>query len=86
MGILKDGEGRADMLDNIGISIIMPTYNRERLVLRSIQSILDQTYTNWELIIVDDGSTDSTQQVVQSVNDQRISYIKNQKNMGAALS
>ena len=74
------------MLDNIGISIIMPTYNRERLVLRSIQSILDQTYTNWELIIVDDGSTDSTQQVVQSVNDQRISYIKNQKNMGAALS
>lgn len=74
------------MMENVGISIIMPTYNREGLILHAIQSILGQTYTNWELIIVDDGSTDGTLQVVQSVNDQRISYIKNEKNMGAALS
>ena len=74
------------MPDNVGISIILPTYNRDRLIMRAIQSILDQTYTKWELIIVDDGSTDSTQQIVQSMGEQRISYIKNEQNMGAAAS
>ncbi len=72
------------MPDNVGISIILPTYNRDRLIMRAIQSILNQTYTKWELIIVDDGSTDSTQQIVQSMGEQRISYIKNEQNMGAA--
>lgn len=74
------------MPDNVGISIILPTYNRDRLIMRAIQSILNQTYTKWELIIVDDGSTDSTQQIVQSIGDQRIAYIKNEQNMGAAAS
>lgn len=74
------------MPDKTGISIVMPTYNRERLISRAIRSILNQTYTRWELIIVDDGSTDRTEHVVRSVNDQRISYIKNEQNMGAARS
>src|SRR5687768_5708706 len=56
------------------VSIIIPTYNRENLIGESIQSVLDQTYTNWELIIIDDGSEDGTHQVVTGFRDKRISY------------
>jgi glycosyltransferase involved in cell wall biosynthesis len=59
------------------ITIITPTYNREVLVQQTIRSILGQTYTNWELIIVDDGSTDNTEQVIQPyLADSRIKYLK----------
>jgi glycosyltransferase involved in cell wall biosynthesis len=68
------------------ITIITPTYNREILVQNTIQSILNQTYREWELIIVDDGSTDNTEQVIQSyLSDNRIRYIKKQ-NSGQADS
>ncbi len=67
------------MPDNVGISIILPTYNRDRLIMRAIQSILDQTYTKWELIIVDDGSTDSTQQIVQSMGNNEFHISKMNK-------
>ncbi|HLP51912.1 MAG TPA: glycosyltransferase family A protein [Chitinophagales bacterium] len=56
-------------------SIIMPTYNRAALISRAIKSVLAQTYTDWELVIVDDGSTDNTKEVVLSFNDSRIKYI-----------
>nr|WP_315817031.1 glycosyltransferase [Paraflavitalea speifideiaquila] len=60
------------------ITIITPTWNREVLVQTTIQSIQQQTYQDWELIIVDDGSTDNTQQVLQPyLADKRIRYIKN---------
>lgn len=65
------------------ISIIMPTYNRADLIKRAIKSILFQTYENWELIIVDDCSTDDTKVVVQQYKDERISYIYNPENLGA---
>jgi glycosyltransferase involved in cell wall biosynthesis len=55
-------------------SIIIPVYNREKLIQRAIQSVLDQTYENWELIIIDDGSTDSTAQIIKGNNDNRIRY------------
>lgn len=68
------------------ITIITPTFNREVLVQATIKSILDQTYTNWELIIVDDGSTDNTEQVIQEyLTDTRIKYIK-KENSGQASS
>jgi glycosyltransferase involved in cell wall biosynthesis len=68
------------------ISIITPTYNREVLIKTTIQSILDQTYTNWELIIVDDGSTDNTEQALQPyLTDSRITYVK-KHNSGQADS
>jgi len=56
-------------------SIIIPTYNRSHLIRRPIDSVLAQIYTDWELIIVDDGSTDDTKSVVQSYNDKRIFYV-----------
>jgi glycosyltransferase involved in cell wall biosynthesis len=56
------------------ISIVMPTYNRAKLIADTIGSILLQTYSNWELIIVDDGSDDGTDKVVKSLKDPRIFY------------
>ena len=54
------------------VSIILPTYNRAHLVMNAINSVLAQTYENWELIIWDDGSTDDTDQVLEAVSDPRI--------------
>lgn len=67
-------------------SIIMPSYNTAPYIKETIQSVLDQTYTNWELIIVDDCSTDNTEEVLATINDSRIRYFKNEKNSGAAVS
>lgn len=68
------------------VSIIMPSYNTSQYIGKSIQSVLIQTYTNWELIIVDDCSTDNTDEVVGGFNDARIRYYKNTRNSGTAVS
>lgn len=54
------------------ISIVIPTYNRADLIGQAIQSILDQTYKNWELIVVDNYSVDNTKEVIEAFNDDRI--------------
>lgn len=54
------------------VSIILPTYNRAHLVMNAINSVLTQTYQNWELIIWDDGSTDDTEKVLAALSDSRI--------------
>ena len=56
------------------VSIIIPTYNREKKIVKAIESVLNQTYKNFELIVVDDGSTDKTKSVVESFKDPRIKY------------
>ena len=56
-------------------SVVVPTYNRAHLIATTIQSVLGQTYNNWELIIVDDGSTDASAQEVAKFIDSRIKYI-----------
>jgi len=58
------------------VSVIVTTFNRADLIGETIESILNQTYTNFELIIVDDGSTDNTEGVVKKYNDKKIQYIK----------
>lgn len=68
------------------VSVIMPSYNTAPYIKETIQSVLDQTYTNWELIIVDDCSTDNTEEVLATINDSRIRYFKNEKNSGAVVS
>jgi glycosyltransferase involved in cell wall biosynthesis len=58
------------------ISIILPTYNRSALIRESIASVFHQTYKNWELIIVDDGSIDDTEVVIADLADPRLKYFK----------
>ena len=56
-------------------SIILPTFNRSVLITKAIESVINQTYTNWELIIIDDGSTDNTKSVLENyLSDSRIKY------------
>ena len=68
------------------VSIIIPTYNREKYIERAVQSILRQTYDKYEIIIVDDGSTDHTWEIIRMLEekDDRIRYIKLDKNQGPA--
>lgn len=72
--------------ENALISVIMPTYNRGYCIQRSVNSVLNQTYSNLELIIVDDCSTDNTESIIGAYNDLRISYIKLKKNIGACAA
>ena len=65
------------------VSVIIPTYNRAHLVGRAIQSVLDQTYRDFELIIVDDASTDNTEEAIRHFEDKRIVYIRHERNKGA---
>ena len=69
------------------VSIIMPSYNTAKFIPETIESVLAQSYDNWELIIVDDCSADNTDEAVKPfLSDTRIHYIKNEKNSGAAVS
>lgn len=68
------------------VSVIMPSYNTADYIGETIESVMQQTYQNWELIIVDDCSTDNTDDIVAAYKDARIRYLKNQKNSGAAVS
>lgn len=67
------------------VSIIMPVYNAEKFVRQAIQSVVNQPYPHWELLIVNDGSTDSSKKILQSFSDNRIRYFEQaKKGVGAA--
>ena len=70
------------------VSIVMPAYNAEKYIREAIQSVLCQTYEEWELLVIDDCSTDGTYSVVEkmSKDDDRIKLYKNQQNMGVSQS
>lgn len=65
------------------VSVIIPTYNRADTIGSSIKSVLNQSYQNFEIIIVDDASTDNTSRIVEKINDPRICYLKSDKRIGA---
>lgn len=68
------------------VSIVMPSYNTAAYVEESIQSVLDRTYTNWELLFVDDGSSDETLEIMKKYkSDLRIKLFKGKTNAGAAI-
>ncbi len=64
------------------VSVLMPVYNGERYLREAIDSVLAQTYTHFELIICNDGSTDGSEEIILSYDDERIRYVKNEKNLG----
>lgn len=63
------------------VSIVTPTYNHEKYIAQCIESVLAQTYDNWEQIIIDDGSSDRTSEIIKKYKDSRIHYIR-QENLG----
>lgn len=67
------------------ISVILPVYNAEKYVRKAIESVLNQSFTDFELIVVNDGSTDSTPEIIKSFDDERIRIIS-QENLGPGAS
>ena len=65
------------------ISVVLPTYNRGPLIMRAVKSVLEQTYSDIELLIVDDGSTDCTRAVISAIQDPRVKYLYQETNRGA---
>lgn len=70
------------------VSVLLPSYNRSKFIAQSVESVLNQTWENLELIIVDDGSSDNTEEVVSVIRDKdsRVVYLKNEKNLGLQKS
>ncbi|WP_033151957.1 glycosyltransferase family 2 protein [Pseudobutyrivibrio ruminis] len=68
------------------VSVIMPSWNTAGYIMESVESVLNQTYQNWELIIVDDASTDGTVDLLKQVNDPRVKVFVNEQNSGAAVT
>src|SRR6266481_7201740 len=68
------------------VSVIIPTHNRAEFLRSAITSVLNQTYQNFEIIVVDDASTDKTREIITSFDDQRIKYIRHEVNKGDAGS
>jgi len=68
------------------VSVIIPTYNRANFLRSAIQSVLNQTFKDFEVIVVDDASTDNTRQLIHEFVDDRICYIAHNKNRGGSAS
>ena len=71
---------------NVDISIIMPVYNGEKYLKEAIESILNQTFKNFELIIINDGSSDQSKNIIENFLDKRIKNLENKKNKGLIYS
>jgi len=74
------------MNSEVSVSIIIPTFNSEKYIAQAIESVLHQTFGNFEIIVVDDASQDSTLSIAQSFNDQRIKILINKQNKGVSFS
>lgn len=75
-------------MDEKYVSIILPTYNRAHSIRRSIESIVRQTYPHWELLVIDDGSADRTEEIVIEIaaSDERVHYYRQPQNRGVAVA
>ena len=68
------------------VSVIVPTFNRAHMIGRAIRSVLNQTYGDFEIIVVDDGSADNTEEVVAAFEDERVRYIRLEENSGTSAA
>ena len=76
------------MVNDSFVSVIMPSFNSEKHIKQAVESVLNQTYQNWELLISDDGSTDSTREIIEQCIkvDERIKLFKLSENSGAGMA
>jgi glycosyltransferase involved in cell wall biosynthesis len=68
------------------VSVVIPTHNRAAFIMQAIDTVRNQTYSHWELIVVDDCSTDNTAEVVENIGDDRIQLILHEKNQGGSAA
>ena len=68
------------------VTVLMPVYNGEKYLREAIDSILNQTFTDFEFLIVDDGSTDNSSEIINSYSDSRIRLIRKSANLGISKS
>lgn len=68
------------------ISVILPTYNASKTISEAIDSILSQSFKDWEMLVINDGSIDNTKDIIQGYTDSRIKYIENEGNKGLVYS
>jgi glycosyltransferase involved in cell wall biosynthesis len=75
-------------MENILVSIVIPTFNSEKFIAETIESIQTQTFTNWEVVVVDDGSSDKTVSILSKIAqlDKRIHFFQLEKNSGAGIA
>lgn len=74
------------MKKNPTVSVIIPTHNRANLIGKAIDSVLDQTCQDFEIIVIDDGSTDNTAEIVKGFDDFKIHYISHELNRGTSAA
>ncbi len=74
------------LLEQPLVSVIIPTYNRADLIGHTLDSAINQSYRNLEIIVIDDGSVDNTEEVVKAIGDSRIRYIRHQTNCGGSTA
>jgi len=73
-------------MTNPAVSIIIPTYNREKLIIKALDSIFAQTFNDFEILIIDDASTDNTKEVIESLANPKIKYFRLEKNSGQCVA
>lgn len=83
---LSQSQRTSDTPDGLTVSVVTPTYNHAETLPRAINSVLSQTFKNFEYIIVDDASTDDTESVVDSYDDRRIQYVRHEENKGGSAA
>jgi O-antigen biosynthesis protein len=84
----SDGEANPGIPERTGplVSVVVPTYNRATLVCRAVRSVLAQTFPDYEVLVVDDGSTDETEEAVRSIPDPRVHYLRQSRNRGVSAA
>jgi len=83
---LNQSQRTADAPDDPTVTVVTPTYNHAETLPRAIDSVLDQTFKNFEYIVVDDASTDNTKSVVEPYDDKRIHYVRHEENKGGSAA